>query len=175
MVRMDWGEKLLVLLGCMPCRCPTGSPIFMRPSGALDWYVFLQNTRLKCTSHGALDWNVHPTGSQDCDCTGCPNRMLTIYFPLTGPVEGLLLGIFILTLLMFNFQAKVIKAANRRGAGRKRDCHRKCVILLPLIVFFFRFKTFYWNLAYKLLFVNSTFFKFLEYLKIRPDLKMFLN
>ena len=75
---------------------------------------------------------------------------------------------------MFNFQAKVIKAANRRGAGRKCDCHRKCVILLPLIVFF-RFKTLYWNLAYKLLFVNSTFFKFLEYLKLRPDLKLFFN
>ena len=109
---------------------------YSAPSGALDWYVFLQNTRLKCTSLGALDWNVHPTGSQDCDCTGCPNRMLTIYFPLTGLVEGLLLGIFILTLLMFNFQAKVIKTANRRGAGRKRDCHRGYFKLLMLNVLF---------------------------------------
>ena len=79
---------------------------------------------------------MYPTGSQDCDCTGCPNRTLTIYFPLTRPVEGLLLSIVILTLLMFNFQAKEIKVANRRGAGRKRDCHRECVILLPLMISF---------------------------------------
>ena len=53
-----------------------------------------------------------------------------------GPVEGLLLSIVILTLLIFNFQAKEIKVANRRRAGRKRDCHRKRVILLPLMVSF---------------------------------------
>ena len=62
--------------------------------------------------------------------------MLTIYFSLDGTSRGSLTGYFILTLLMFNFQAKEIKVANRRGAGRKRDCHRKCVILLPLMVSF---------------------------------------
>ena len=46
---------------------------------------------------------------------GNPNRKLTIYFPLTGLVIGLLPGIFILIPLCLIFQTKVTKAANWRG------------------------------------------------------------